>query len=244
MNNTSDAGAVGLRQKADDFLRRVLPGQPHLNRLPRPSGLPRLSPRLRLRPVIPGVAVALACFAGGPAAAQPARFEIDPEHLSIGFLVSHIGYSQVLGMFRAASGSYSYDEKAGALSNVRIEADTASVFTNHRKRDEHLKGPDFLNSGEFPKMTFIAASAQRSGDKTFEISGNLELLGKSLPLTLQATMNKLSQYELGTFRKPYVMGVSARGSFKRSAYGMTYGLDNNWVGDDVSMIIEFEAARR
>ena len=190
------------------------------------------------------VALFLAVFAAGPAAAQPARFDIDPEHLSIGFLVHHLSYARVLGMFRAAKGSYSYDEKSGALSDVRIEVDSASVFTNHRKRDDHLKGPDFLNSGEFPKMVFTAAGVPRAGDRNFEINGNLELLGKSLPMTLQATMNKLSRYELGTFRKPYVMGVSARGSFKRSAYGMTYGLDNGWVGDDVDMVIEFEAHRQ
>jgi polyisoprenoid-binding protein YceI len=130
------------------------------------------------------------------------------------------------------------------LTDVQIEVETGSVFTNHRKRDDHLKGPDFLNSGEFPRMTFTAAEAKRTGDKTFQVNGNLELLGRSVPMTLQATVNKIGQYELGTFRKPYVMGVSARGSFKRSAHGMNYGLDNNWVGDEVSLIIEFEAQRR
>jgi polyisoprenoid-binding protein YceI len=179
-----------------------------------------------------------------PAAAQPARFEIDPEHLSIGFLVHHLSYARILGMFRAAKGSYSYDEKTGELSDVRVEVDTASVFTNHRKRDDHLKGPDFLNSGEFPRMVFTASGAQRTGNNNFAINGNLQLLGRSLPMTLNATMNKLSEYELGTFRKPYVMGVSARGSFKRSAYGMNYGIDNGWVGDEVEMMIEFEAHRR
>jgi polyisoprenoid-binding protein YceI len=191
-----------------------------------------------------GLAGVLACFAAAPAMAQPARYEIDPEHLSIGFLVHHISYANVLGMFRAAKGSYSYDEKAGTLSDVQIEVETGSVFTNHRKRDDHLKGPDFLNSGEFPRMTFTAAEARRTGDKTFQVNGNLELLGRSAPMTLQATVNKIGQYELGTFRKPYVMGVSARGSFKRSAHGMNYGLDNGWVGDEVSLIIEFEAQRR
>lgn len=201
-----------------------------------------------LRSVRPALASALACavvgLASGPAAAQAARYEIDPEHLSIGFLVHHLSYARVLGMFRSAKGSYSYDEKTGALSDVRIEVETGSVFTNHRKRDDHLKGPDFLNSGEFPKMTFTAASAQPGADKSFQINGNLELLGRSAPMTLQATVNKIGQYELGTFRKPYVMGISARGSLKRSAHGMSYGLDNNWVGDEVSMIIELEAHRR
>lgn len=185
----------------------------------------------------------LAGLASPPAVAQVARFEIDPEHLSIGFLVHHISYAKVLGMFRSGKGSYSYDEKTGALTDIRIEVETASVYTNHRKRDDHLKGPDFLNSGEFPRMVFTAASGKRTGDKSFEIDGQLEVIGKALPMTLKATINKLSEYELGTFRKPYVMGVSARGSFKRSPYGMTYGVDNGWVGDEVDLIIEFEARR-
>src|SRR5690606_24380840 len=100
----------------------------------------------------------------------------------------------------------------------RIEVETASVFSNQRQRDEHLKGPDFLNSGEFPRMVFTAAGARRSGERQFEIAGQLELLGKSLPLTLQATWNKSAESPMGGLRKPYTMGVSARGSFKRSAY--------------------------
>mgnify|MGYP006154359659 CR=1 FL=1 len=75
-----------------------------------------------------------------PAGAQSALYEIDPDHLSVGFLVDHVGYAKVLGMFRAARGSYRFDESTATLSDVRIEIDTASVFSNQRKRDDHLKG--------------------------------------------------------------------------------------------------------
>jgi len=190
---------------------------------------------------------ALALALATPAAqAQPARYELDPDHISIGFLVDHVGYAKVLGLFRSARGSYRFDEATGALSDVRIEVETVSVFTNQRKRDEHLKGPDFLNSGEFPRMVFTASGAKRTGDRQFEIAGQLELLGKSQPLTLQATWNKSGESPVagGFGRKPYVMGVSARGSFKRSAYGMNYAVANGWVGDEVPLIIEFEAVRQ
>ncbi|WKB51849.1 YceI family protein [Eleftheria terrae] len=191
------------------------------------------------------LALLLPCVSSqAQAPAQPQRYEIDPDHLSVGFLVSHIGYAKVLGLFRAARGSYSFDEARGALSDVRIEVDTASVFTNHKKRDDHLKGADFLNAAEHPRMIFTAASARRTGERSFEIAGQLELLGRSQPLVLQATWNKSAEYEIGGLRKPYVMGVSARGSFKRSAWGMNYGVANGWVGDEVSLIIEFEARRQ
>lgn len=186
----------------------------------------------------------LALLSPVTAQAQPARYEIDPDHLSIGFLVDHIGYAKVLGMFRTARGGYRFDEASGTLTDLRVEVDTASVFSNQRKRDDHLKGPDFLNSVQHPRMVFTAASAKRSGERDFEIAGQLELLGKTQPLTLKARWNKSAESPIGGLRKPYVMGVSARGSFKRSAFGMTYGVDNGWVGDEVELIIEFEAIRQ
>lgn len=190
-------------------------------------------------------ALALACAAGlsaGGAQAQAARYALDPEHLSVGFLVDHIGYAKVLGLFRAARGSYRFDEASGALSDVRIEVDTNSVFSSHIKRDQHLKSADFLNASEFPRMTFTASSAKRTGERSFEIVGALELLGRSQPLTLQATWNKSAFSPIA--KSSYVMGVSARGSFKRSAYGMNYAVGNGWVGDEVQLIIEFEAIRQ
>lgn len=204
-----------------------------------------LKPGTALRAALGALLVGAAVFASTPAQAQAARYEIDPDHFTVGFLVDHIGYAKVLGMFRSARGSYRFDEATATLSDVRIEVETASVFSNQRKRDDHLKGPDFLNSGEFPRMVFTATSAQRKGERQFEINGQLELLGKSQPLTLQATWNKSAESPLGGVGgKPYVMGVSARGSFKRSAYGMNYAVANGWVGDEVELIIELEAVRK
>lgn len=205
----------------------------------------------RLNGLIPAMAL-LACYAllatlPRVPHADPARYTIDPEHLSIGFLVDHIGYARTLGLFRKAEGSFSFDEQTGELTELEVKVDTASVFTNHKKRDEHLRSADFFNSKEFPEMVFTARSARRTGDRTFEIAGQLELLGKTQPLTLEAIWNKSGEYPFGgglLGGNPYVMGVSARGRLMRSAYGMSYAVDNGWVGDEVELIIEFEARRR
>ncbi|KQP18328.1 YceI family protein [Pseudorhodoferax sp. Leaf267] len=176
-----------------------------------------------------------------PAAAQSARYEVDPDHLSLGFLVAHIGYAKVLGQFTKARGTYSFDEATGALSDVRVEVESASATTNHNGRDRHVRGGDFLNAAQFPRMVFTAPGGKRTGDRTFEIAGTLELLGRSQPLVLQATWNKSAPSPI---TKQHVMGVSARGSVQRSAYGMDYGVANGWVGDEVQLIIEFEAIRK
>lgn len=178
----------------------------------------------------------------GPAHAEPLEYRIDPDHLSIGFLVDHIGYAATLGMFRKAEGSFRFDEETGAMTDLRVVVDTASVFTNHKKRDDHLRSADFLNSKEFPQMVFTASEALPTGERRYQVPGQLELLGQSRPLTLEVSWNKSGEYPFGG--NPYVMGVSARGSFQRSDYGMNYAVDNGWVGDEVRLIIEFEAIRQ
>jgi polyisoprenoid-binding protein YceI len=105
-----------------------------------------------------------------------------------------------------------------------------------------LRSDDFLDANAFPQMRFTAVTARRTGERTYEVAGELELRGQSRPLTLIATWNKSEAYPFGG--SPYVMGVSARGTLKRSAFGMSYAVDNGWVGDDVEIIVEFEARRR
>ena len=173
------------------------------------------------------------------ASADPRRFALDPEHLSIAFLVDHIGFAKVLGRFREARGSFSFDEATGALGDIRIEIDAASVDTDHARRDEHLRGADFLNVREFPSLVFTASGASAVQGRRYRIDGELELLGTRRPVSLDATWNKSGEYPFGG--NPYAMGVSARGSFRRSEFGMTYAVDNGWVGDEVELIIEFEA---
>jgi polyisoprenoid-binding protein YceI len=181
-------------------------------------------------------------LASAAAHAQPARYQIDPEHFSVGFLVDHLGYAKVLGMFRESGGSYAFDEKTGALSDVRLVVDARSVYTGHRRRDRHLASPDFLNAEEFREIVFTSAAAKRTGERTFVVEGQLQMIGKAQPVTLNVTWNKSGRYDLPG-ADAYVMGVSARGSFKRSAFGMSYGLGNGWVGDTVELIVEFEAKR-
>ena len=201
----------------------------------------------RVANTIPALALSALIAGGSPAAAEPAQYEVDPNHFSIGFLVDHAGFNKVLGMFLEGSGSFTFDEQSRTLSDLRIVIQTASVFTNHEKRDEHLRSPDFLNADEFSEMVFTAPAGTATGDRAGRIDGTLTLLGVSQPVSLDVTWNKSADYPFGGglfSDKPYVTGISARGSFKRSAFGMTYGVDGDLVGDDVELIIELEAQRK
>jgi polyisoprenoid-binding protein YceI len=186
--------------------------------------------------------IPVAIFAGGAASAEPARYEIDPEHLVLAFMAEHIGFARVLGSFTEAEGSYVFDEETGDLSEVQVSVRTASIASHHGERDEHLRSDDFLDVDEYPVMSFTADSARRIDDREFEIAGQLTLLGVKRPLTLTAHWNKSGEYPIG--RNAYAMGVSARGTLDRADFGMDYAIDNGWVGNEVEILIEFEARRQ
>lgn len=182
-----------------------------------------------------------------PAAAQAAKYVIDPAHFTIGMMVRHIGYFDMLGLFTEGAGTFTFDEEKRDLSDVTVTIKTESFTTGHKKRDDHVRSADFLNAKEFPEMTFVGKSAERTGDRTGKVHGELTLRGVTKPLTLDVTFNKSGEYPIGGGLfggKPYVVGINARGQLKRSDFGMTYAVDNGFVGDKVDLILGFEARRQ
>jgi|TARA_B100001094_G_scaffold101741_1_gene97908 polyisoprenoid-binding protein YceI len=175
--------------------------------------------------------------------ASEEEYIIDKSHFSIGFLVEHVGYARTLGMFRDIDGSYIHDVKNKKINDINIVINTDSVFTNDEKRDEHLKSPDFLHVDKYPEMVFKATDIKINNDETI-INGNLTLLGITKPLVLTGKINKIGKYPFGGIIKPYVMGISAKGTIKRSDHAMMYAIKDNLVGDEIELIIEFEARRQ
>ncbi len=174
--------------------------------------------------------------------AEAADFVLDPAHTYITFFVSHLGFSDMSGMFLESSGSFSYDEEKQELKSAAITVKTDSVFTNHEKRDGHLKSTDFLNTGEFPEMTFAATKAEKLSDSEGKLTGDLTLLGVTKPITLDVRLNKAGNYPFGDGH--YAVGIDATGSFKRSDFGMSYGVDGNIVGDEIKLVIGIEGIRQ
>jgi polyisoprenoid-binding protein YceI len=183
-----------------------------------------------------------AALALSPAAvAEPKTFVIDDEHFSIVFEIMHIGYAPVMGMFREVEGEFVYDEEARELSSGQLVFKSDSVYTNHKKRDDHVRGNDFLNTEEYPEITFTVTGFETTGENTGKVTGDLEMLGQTNPVVLDVTLNKAAVYPFG--HEEYTLGISASTTLKRSDWGMTYGLDQNMVGNEVTLRFGFEAIR-
>ena len=143
-----------------------------------------------------------------PAFAAPVSYKIDPAHTAVAFIVNHVGFSNVIGRFNTVGGDVTFDKDAVEKSVVNVTIDTTSVDTNHAKRDEHLRSPDFFNAKEFPKMTFKSTKIEKDGAK-YKVTGDLTLLGKTKSISFPAEISG------NTLKSEF--------SINRSDFGMTYG---------------------
>lgn len=188
---------------------------------------------------IASLILAPALLAAGLAHAEPREFKIDDEHFSIGFLIGHIGYKQQLGMFLEGGGNFVWDESANELHSGDVVIKANSVFTNHDRRDNHVRSDDFLNARRHPDIRFEAKAWEPADDNSGTLRGDLSLLGQTHPVDLEVTINRRAEYPFG--HEQYTVGMSARTTIQRSQWGMSYALEDNLVSDEVQLILEFEA---
>ena len=165
-------------------------------------------------------------------------YELDPAHTYPHFTVNHLGFSTMHGRFNTTSGTITID-KAKGTGSVNIEVDVNSIDTAHAKRDEHLRGPDFFNAAEFPKMTYKSTKVTINKDNSAVVEGNLTIMGVSQPVTLNVEKMNCGVHP---FNKKEVCGFDATATIKRSDFGIKYGLPA--IGDEINMNIEAEGVKK
>ena len=75
--------------------------------------------------------------------AEMARYDIDPEHTTIGFSAVQMLLSNVQGQFKVFSEFIEMDPEARIVNNAEATIKTWLLNTNHHQRDAHLRSPEF-----------------------------------------------------------------------------------------------------
>lgn len=184
-------------------------------------------------------ACTLALFVSVTAAAADETYVLDPNHSQPLFEVQHLGgFSTQRASFGKISGKVTLD-RAAKKGSVDVTIDTNSVRTFSEKLDTHMRGEDFFNVAKYPTMTFKSSNVVFDGDKIASIDGELTMIGVTKPVSLKVTNFMCGEHP---FNKKPMCGGEAFTTIKRSEWGMKYGAPKA-VGDDVKLILPFEAAR-
>lgn len=167
-------------------------------------------------------------------------YTIDPTHTYPHFSINHLGFSTMQGRFDKTSGKVTLD-RAAKTGSVEIAIEAASVSTGFAKRDDHLRGPDFFNSAEFPTLTYKSNTIKFKDDAPISVEGNLTLLGVTKPVTLTLNSFNCGPDPMDKLKKRQKCGADAHAQIKRSDFGMKYAIPA--AGDDVKLVFEIEAVK-
>lgn len=193
----------------------------------------------------PVVAPTMATAQAVPVPATAGRYASEATHTSVTFRVRHMGLAFYTARFTKVDAQLDFDPARPEHSKLSAVVEPGSVETDYQNKDKDWNGElrndaKFFNSGMFPQARFVSTSVRRTGPRTASIAGNLTFLGVTRPMTLAATYN--GSIAAHPFAKVPALGFSARGTMKRSHWGLAYGLGKDLV-DDVELVIEAEFLR-
>lgn len=181
------------------------------------------------------VGLALALMQAQPAKAEPVTFALDKAHSNLVFNIDHLGYSKTWGRFGEMDATLMLDQENPAKSSIELVVDAVSVDTNHLKRDNHLRSPDFLSVREFPTITFVSTSVEPTGETTAKVTGDLTMHGITKPITLNVTMNKLEEHPM---MKVPAVGFSSELTLDRTDFGVATFAPA--IGSEMRVFIDLE----
>lgn len=172
-------------------------------------------------------------------------YTLDKAHASLLFRVDHLSFSNFTARFKTFDAELKFDPAQMGASSVKVNVDPRSIDSDNAPAGfmDQLRGDMWLNTAKFPQMTFRSTRVESTGTKGgLRITGDLTIRGVTKPVVLNGKYN--GGYA-GHPMDPHArIGFSAQGTFKRSDFGITYGIPapgtTMGVSDAVNVVIEAE----
>lgn len=177
------------------------------------AGMARPSDNERVNPVV------TVKFVGAHKGEKP-----DPRHVFLtmaeGQMYMPGGELKALKTLRVGMYTVSLDVDAAA-SGLDTEGAT--------KLRDHLRGPDFFNTKQFPTAEFDATSITLNEDGTGTIVGTLKMMGQTGEITAPVTYDNDAKV------------LEAKFQLDRTKFGMTYGLER--IEEMVDVMITLDVSK-
>lgn len=163
-----------------------------------------------------------------PVAMNAGKAALSPENTRLQFVCAHLGEKPDprTGTFAKFTGTMEADVAAKSLKSLTLDFDVNSLATEFGKLTTHLKSPDFFDTREHPKASFVSkkiAPGTAAGESL--VTGDLTLHGVTKSITVPV---KTAFAESG-------ITLTSDFAIDRSEFGMKYGLDK--VDKKVSLTV-------
>ena len=172
-------------------------------------------------------------------------WQIDSVHSSASLRVRHMVVATVSGRMSGIKGTVIINDQDITQSSVSAELDAATIWTDNKKRDDHLRSEDFLDVKKFPKIYFTTTAVKKIGKEQLEVTGNLTIKG----VTRQVVLKVEGPTQAITGPRGHLhKGVRADVTINRQDFGIKFmkqlptgGLI---VGNDVKITLDLELLKK
>ena len=174
--------------------------------------------------------------------AQEKNWSLDKAHSNIGFSIAHLVISDVQGNFTDYDVKLTTNKEDFSDASVEVEIQTASINTDNKKRDDHLRSADFFDAEKYPTITFKSKSFEKVADNKFKITGDLTMHGITKEIVLDMVYRGQAKDPWGNTKA----GFKATATLDRYEYGLKYNsaLETGGllIGQEVDIHIDLQVA--
>jgi polyisoprenoid-binding protein YceI len=160
----------------------------------------------------------------------------DNPHSRIGFVVSHFGLTFVHGHFQKADVQLDLNQEDPTKTTVEVVIDAASMTTDFERRDTNVKGEHYLETDQYPTITFKSKRIEPRGENRYALVGDFTLHGVTRELTLDTTYAG----ETTDARGIGLRGLAARAAINRSDYGIKGSPVEPNVDERIEIVVDVE----
>jgi len=145
------------------------------------------------------------------------QWALDPTHSELQFKVKHLMITTVTGSLKIFSASVTSEGDDFENGQISFEAETGSIDTGNKDRDNHLTSGDFFDAAQFPAITFTSTSFTKDGDD-YELKGDLTIKGVTKPVKLNAEFGGIATDPWGNTKA----GFTLSGKINRTDFGLSW----------------------
>ncbi|MHB1444518.1 MAG: YceI family protein [Acidimicrobiales bacterium] len=171
-------------------------------------------------------------------------YSLDPTHTRLGFVARHAMVTKVRGQFNQFSGVLNIDAEDPSKSTAEVSIDVASVTTGNEDRDNHLRTNDFFDVPNFPTWTFKSTSAEKVGEDTYRITGDLTIKDTTKPISIDFEHTGAAKDPWGNTR----IGFEGRATVNRKDWGIGWNValeaGGVLVGEKVTLEVDVSAVKK